>query len=132
MSMPLSSDASANRHWRRSPSPGYPNSLRNSPEEPPSSNVVTTADMSMLVLLRFSPRSSADSPVPPPMAVTRIVLSVPFKFAIGQVFYLSVNERSEVCFGNIVCSRWCSALDLTEQSGNDFNSWSTERLPNSS
>ena len=89
--MPLSSDARANRHWRRSPSPGYPNSLRNSPDEPPSSNVVTTADISILVLLRLSPRRSADSPVPPPMAVTRIVLSIPFMFGIEVLFLFEVQ-----------------------------------------
>src|SRR5260370_34710917 len=66
-----SSSASATMQLRMSPGGSTPNSRRRRPEEPPSSVTVTTP-----VSWRsrgpptwcFKPRSSADSPVPPPIA----------------------------------------------------------------
>ncbi len=51
---------------RRSPTGGTPSSSRSLPDDRPSSATVTTAVMLLLNSLR--PRSSVDSPVPPPMA----------------------------------------------------------------
>ncbi len=55
--------------FRMSPIGAMPSSVRSLPDEPPSSATVTTAVM--LLVCSLSPRSSADSPVPPPIATTR-------------------------------------------------------------
>ena len=64
-----SASASAAMHIRMSPIGGMPISVRSLPDEPPSSATVTTAVM--LLVTCFSPRSSTDKPVPPPMATMR-------------------------------------------------------------
>ena len=61
-----SASASAAMQLRTSPGGRMPSSRRSRPELPPSSATVTTAVR--LPEYSFSPRSSVDSPVPPPMA----------------------------------------------------------------
>src|ERR1051325_8451874 len=69
-----SSSASATMQLRMSPGGSIPNSLRSTPELPPSSVTVTIAPGSLLAhapsasTYDFSPRNSVDRPVPPPMA----------------------------------------------------------------
>ena len=65
----VSLSARATRQFRRSPGAMIPISSRSLPEEPPSSATVTMAVI--LDVLFFIPRSSMDSPWPPPMATTR-------------------------------------------------------------
>src|SRR3989449_11662165 len=64
-----SDSASATRQSRMSPGGRMPSSRRSRPELPPSSNTVTTAVR--LLVNSFSPRSSVESPVPPPMTTMR-------------------------------------------------------------
>ncbi len=54
---------------RMSPTGGIPSSVRSTPDDPPSSATVTTAVR--LLVCSLSPRSSVDSPVPPPIATIR-------------------------------------------------------------
>ena len=64
-----SASASATMQLRMSPTAGMPSSARSLPDEPPSSATVTTAVR--LEVCSFSPRSSVDRPVPPPIATIR-------------------------------------------------------------
>ena len=64
-----SASASAAMQLRRSPGAITPRSRRSRPEEPPSSATVTIAVM--LSLYSLSPRSSTESPVPPPRQTMR-------------------------------------------------------------
>ena len=64
-----SASASATMQLRMSPTGGIPSSSRRTPDEPPSSATVTIAVR--LLVCSFSPRSSADRPVPPPIATMR-------------------------------------------------------------
>src|SRR5205809_1244153 len=64
-----SDSASATRQSRMSPGGRMPSSRRSRPELPPSSNTVTTAVR--LLVNSFSPRSSVERPVPPPMTTMR-------------------------------------------------------------
>ena len=64
-----SASASAAMQLRMSPTGGMPSSVRNTPDEPPSSATVTIAVR--LLVCSLSPRRSVDRPVPPPIATTR-------------------------------------------------------------
>ncbi len=64
-----SASASAAMQLRMSPTGAMPNSSRSFPDEPPSSATVTTAVILLVTSLR--PRSSVESPVPPPIVTIR-------------------------------------------------------------
>ena len=64
-----SASARAVMQLRMSPTGAMPSSVRSLPDDPPSSATVTMAVMLLLCSLR--PRSSVESPVPPPMATSR-------------------------------------------------------------
>ena len=56
---------SATRHWRASPGGNTPNSSRNTPVEPPSSHILTTAVISGVN--SFNDCKIVNVPVPPPI-----------------------------------------------------------------